>query len=56
MTDGDHEPMTSLITDPGKCMGVIQDEHDSGSEACVATLDNGTEPSTPGSNPGLPSG
>ena len=40
---------------PG-CMGVIEDEQDSGSEACVTTLDNGTEPSTSGSNPGLPSG
>ena len=57
MTDGeDLEPMTSPLTDPGKCMGLIEDEQDSGSEACVKTLDNGTEPSASGSAPGLPSG
>jgi len=52
----DHEPITSPLPDPAYCMGVIQDELDSGSEACVSTLDNGTGPSTSGSNPGLPSG
>jgi len=57
VTDGeDHEPMTSPLTDPANCMGVIEDEEDSVSEACVTTLDNGTEPSTSGSNPGLHSG
>jgi len=48
--------MTSPLPDPAYCMGVIQDEHDSGSEACVSTLDDGTEPSTSRSNSGLPSG
>jgi len=48
----DHEPKTSPLTDPGTCMGLIKDEQDSGSEACVTTLDNGTEPSASGSAPG----
>jgi len=57
MTDGEgHEPMTSPLTVPGNCMGLIEDEQDSGSEVCVTTLSNGTEPSTSGSNPDLPSG
>ena len=57
MTDGeDHEPMTSPLTDPGKFMGLIEDEQDSGSEACVTTLDNGNEWPASGSAPGLPSG
>ena len=56
MTDEeDHEPMTSSLTDPANCMGVIKDEQDSGSEACVTTLDNGTELSASGSAPSLPS-
>jgi len=37
-------------------MGLIEDEHDCSSEACVKTLDNGTQPSASGSNPGLPTG
>jgi len=45
----DHVPMTSPLTDPANCMGLIEDEQDSGSEACVTTLDNGTEPSVSGS-------
>jgi len=57
LTDGeDHEPMTSPLNDPGNCRGLIEDEQDSGSEACVTTLDNGTEPSVSGSACGLPYG
>jgi len=56
VTDGYHEPMTIPLTDSANCRGVIEDEQDSGSEACVTTLDNGTELSASGSNPGLPSG
>jgi len=52
----DHEPMTSPLTVPGNCMGLIEDEQDYSSEACLISLGNRTEPSTPGSNPGLPSG
>ena len=48
--------MTSPLTDPANCMGVIEAEQDSGSEACATNLDNGTEPSASGSAPGLPSG
>jgi len=48
--------MASPLTDLANCMGVIQDERDSVSEACVTNLDNGTEPSTSRSNLGLPSG
>ena len=44
--------MTPPLTDPGTCMGLIKDEQDSGSEAYVTTLDNGTEPSASGSDPG----
>jgi len=43
VTDGeDHEPMTSPLTVPANCMGLIEDEQDSVSEACVTSLDNGT--------------
>jgi len=57
VTDGeDHEPMTSPLTVPWNCMGVIEEEQDSGSEACVTTLDNATEASASGSNPGFPCG
>jgi len=48
--------MTSPLTDPANCMSVIEDEPDSGSEAFVTTLDNGTEASASVSALGLPSG
>jgi len=52
VTDGEnYEPMTSPLTDSASCMGVIEDEQDSGSEACLTNLDNGTEPSASGSAP-----
>jgi len=55
LTDGeDHERMTSTLTDCGNCMGFIEGEQDSGSEACVTSLDNGTEPSASGSNLACP--
>ena len=57
MKDGeDHEPVTSPLTDHWNCMGFIEGEEDSSSEACVTTLYNGTELSASGSNTGLPSG
>jgi len=55
VTDGeDNEPMTSLLTDPGNSMGLVEDEQDSDSGACVTNLDNGNEPSASGSAPGCP--
>ena len=55
MTYGkDHEPLTSPLTYPGNCMGLVEDEQDSDSGACVTNLDNGNEPSASGSAPGCP--
>jgi len=53
VTDGeDHEPMTSPLTDHENCMGFVEGEKYSGSEACVTNLDNGNEPSASASAPG----
>jgi hypothetical protein len=44
VTEGENrEPITSPLTDPGKCVRLIKKEPDSGSKACVTALDDGTE-------------